>query len=99
MGLERLVSILQGKPSNYDTDGFAPIFEAIRRGTACCPYAGQLGASDEGGIDTAYRVPASDERMSARFPGARIDVQPMSLRQIFIALVRHRRAYAEEVSR
>ena len=50
-------------------------------------------------IDTAYRVPASDERMSARFPGARIDVQPMSLRQIFIALVRHRRAYAEEVSR
>ena len=29
MGLERLVSILQDKPSNYDTDGFSALFESI----------------------------------------------------------------------
>lgn len=49
--------------------------------------------------DTAYSGAASDERISARFPGARIEVQPMSLRQIFVALVRHRRGQLEESAR
>ncbi|XP_009949931.1 PREDICTED: alanine--tRNA ligase, mitochondrial-like, partial [Leptosomus discolor] len=31
MGLERLVAVLQAKRSNYDTDLFAPILEAIRK--------------------------------------------------------------------
>jgi ABC-2 type transport system ATP-binding protein len=49
--------------------------------------------------DTAYAGAASDERTSARFPGARVEARPMSLRQIFVALVRHTRTQAEETSR
>ena len=31
MGLERIVSVIQGKRSNYDTDIFLPLFEGIQK--------------------------------------------------------------------
>ncbi|XP_054253148.1 alanine--tRNA ligase, cytoplasmic [Indicator indicator] len=62
MGLERLVSVLQNKMSNYDTDLFLPYFEAIQKGTGARPYQGRVGAQDTDGIDMAYRVLADHAR-------------------------------------
>jgi alanyl-tRNA synthetase len=38
MGLERLVAILQGKQSNYETDLFEPLFKAIQKVSIPCYY-------------------------------------------------------------
>ena len=62
MGLERLVSVMQGKRSNYDTDMFMPLFEAIQKGTGAPVYQGRVGTDDVDGIDTAYRVLADHAR-------------------------------------
>lgn len=61
-GFERLVSAIQNKRSNYDTDVFAPIFAAIQSGTGVRPYGGKLGIDDVDGIDMAYRVIADHLR-------------------------------------
>jgi alanyl-tRNA synthetase len=58
MGLERLVSVLQDKRSNYDTDLFSPLFAAISKRTGARPYGGAL--TDH--VDTAYRVIADHIR-------------------------------------
>lgn len=48
MGLERLVSVLQDKRSNYDTDVFGPLLEAIQKQVPGLePYAGKVGADDK----------------------------------------------------
>jgi len=52
MGFERIVKVLQGKSSNYDTDVFTPVFDAIREVTNAPAYGGKL----EDLKDTAYRV-------------------------------------------
>lgn len=65
MGLERLVSILQDKGSNYDTDVFMPLFDAIQRIVGCPPYSGRVGAADGDLRDTAYRIVADHARALA----------------------------------
>ena len=62
MGFERMVSILQDKTSNYDTDVFQPIFSRISEITGVRPYTGKFGEEDKDGIDTAYRVIADHVR-------------------------------------
>ena len=62
MGLERIVSVLQDKLSNYDTDLFMPIFEHLQKLTGARAYAGKVGAEDTDGIDEAYRVIADHIR-------------------------------------
>jgi len=58
MGLERLARVLQGHRSNYDTDLWTPIFEAIAAHTGAHPYQGRYGDP----VDEAYRVIADHVR-------------------------------------
>lgn len=62
LGLERLVSVIQDKRANYDTDFFMPIFKVIEEGTGVRPYSGKVGTEDSDGIDMAYRVLADHAR-------------------------------------
>ncbi|MGB0768083.1 MAG: alanine--tRNA ligase, partial [Phycisphaeraceae bacterium] len=63
MGFERIVRVLQGVDSNYDTDVFGPIFDAIQKVTGARDYI--PGASEEqldDPINIAYRVIADHIR-------------------------------------
>ncbi|XP_053625489.1 alanine--tRNA ligase, cytoplasmic isoform X2 [Plodia interpunctella] len=63
LGFERLVSVIQNKRANYDTDVFMPLFKAIEIGTGVRPYSGKVGDEDSDGIDMAYRVLADHARV------------------------------------
>ena len=58
LGLERLVRVIQGADSNYDTDLFEPLFDAIRQVTGGAAYGGSLDDLR----DFAYRVIADHVR-------------------------------------
>lgn len=64
MGFERLTAILQNKTSNYDTDNFAYLINAIEK---YCPnvnkYKGMYGEQDWNNLDTSYRMLADHLRM------------------------------------
>jgi alanyl-tRNA synthetase len=56
MGFERILSVLQGKRSNYDTDLFTPIFERLSK-IANRPYGASTSRAD-----VAFRVCADHVR-------------------------------------
>ncbi len=58
MGFERIVRILQGKTSNYDSDVFGPLFARIQEITGAGDYTGALERQE----DIAYRVLADHAR-------------------------------------
>ncbi|KAF8560160.1 hypothetical protein OG21DRAFT_33874 [Imleria badia] len=62
MGFERIVSVIQNRLSNYDTDIFHPIMVKIQELSGARPYTGKFGAEDVDGIDTAYRIVADHVR-------------------------------------
>ncbi|XP_054833913.1 alanine--tRNA ligase, mitochondrial isoform X1 [Eublepharis macularius] len=62
MGLERLLTVLQNKHSNYDTDLFTPLLDAIYKGSGKPRYQGLVGEADTGHVDMAYRVVADHVR-------------------------------------
>ena len=69
MGFERICAVLQGKTSNYDTDVWGPLINAIQKRTGAPDYWGTLPEEDyvsvtieQQMIDVCYRVIADHVR-------------------------------------
>lgn len=62
MGLERLVSIMQGVHSNYDTDAWIPLFDAIQAVTGYEYSYAELREKTDCDATVAYRVVADHIR-------------------------------------
>ena len=62
LGFERICAVLQEKTSNYDTDVFTAIFDAIRDVTGARSYDGTVERTMQDSIDIAYRVLADHGR-------------------------------------
>lgn len=58
LGLERVVRVLQGKTSNYDTDLWTPLFSCIQEVAGVRQYQG----TNDDPVDVAYRVIADHVR-------------------------------------
>ena len=88
MGLERITAVIQGKLSNYDTDLFTPILEAIA-GLAGRPY----GASLEDSGDVSMRVIADHLRAMTFLIGDGVvpsnEWRGYVLRKIMLRAMRH----------
>lgn len=61
MGLERLAAVLQNVKSNYDTDLFLPLIEALQKKAKVNPYSGLVGSNCS--VDVAYRTAVDHARM------------------------------------
>lgn len=62
MGLERLTSILQGVTSNYDTDAWTSIFQAIQKATGFPQSYAEIRDQSNNDATVAYRVVADHIR-------------------------------------
>ncbi|VDL81289.1 unnamed protein product, partial [Nippostrongylus brasiliensis] len=62
MGLERLASVMQDVPSNFDTDALAGIIKSISSISKAGPYSGKVGSDDCGEHDASYRILADHMR-------------------------------------
>ncbi|KAJ8935030.1 hypothetical protein NQ314_013055 [Rhamnusium bicolor] len=84
MGFERLTSVLQGKVSNYDTDNFTYLLNAIHKNSSGVPkYEGKFGENDWNELDTSYRILADHTRMiTACLADGIIPEQNQKLRRI-----------------
>jgi len=60
MGFERVVRVMQGKDSNYDSDVFRPLLTEIEKLTGKS-YTGRIGPNSN--IDNAFRIVADHVRM------------------------------------
>lgn len=63
LGFERLVTILQGKTSTYDTDLFIPLLETISKVSGTKPYGRYFAPSHVTDMDTNYRMLSDYSRM------------------------------------